>query len=217
MDTIKLEDKSICKKCGICCKKCGCDYSTENFEDLSTNHLKEQLEKGDISIVSYLNFTKRGSNTYASPFLYLRARNINRPIVDLLSLKTTCSKLGKNGCEYDLEHRPKGGVNLIPLENQKCYSLEDPMKIVLTWKQYQTVLRRLVKSFTGDTVENRLKKDAYQLFIDLFLEHYERVSRLEILDVLNMLPHLASVYSEEFIRAKKETSSFEYKVYKLKK
>lgn len=152
MNNLQFENKAICKTCGRCCKKSGCDYSAADFKELSTNYLQQQLEKGDISIVSYLKFTHTNSKTYVSPFLYLRARNINRPIVDLLSMKTTCSKLTDTGCSYTLEKRPRGGVNLIPQKNHQCYPLEDPYKIVSTWAKYQSVLQRLVKRFTGITV-----------------------------------------------------------------
>jgi len=98
--------------------------------------------------------------------LYLRARNINRPIVDLLSLKTTCSQLGPTGCNYSLEDRPSGGVNLIPKENNDCYRLIDQLKIMEFWDYYQKVLSRLVKRITGLSVEENLKKDIENLLYD---------------------------------------------------
>ena len=88
---VLFENKDICSKCkGVCCKKSGCDYSASDFEHLNTNFLYEKLKEGKISIVSYQDFKQIKGKITSTSFLYLRARNKNRDIVDLLSLKTTC-------------------------------------------------------------------------------------------------------------------------------
>ena len=115
MEKIEYENKEICAECGgFCCKKCGCDYSVDDFDDLSVDAIQKLLEEGHVSIVSFQNFKEINGKMTCSPYLYLRERNINRPAVDLLSMKTRCSSLTDTGCMYSLENRPSGGVNLIP-------------------------------------------------------------------------------------------------------
>ena len=52
MEKIVYENKEICRECGgKCCKKCGCDYSIENFDNWNIDNLQKILKKGEISIV----------------------------------------------------------------------------------------------------------------------------------------------------------------------
>lgn len=202
---LNFENKELCSNCGgKCCKKCGCDYSVDNFDNITIDYLQKKLEEGYISIVSYQDFIKLPHGKIMNrPFLYLRARNINRPIVDLLSMKTTCLSLKENGCKFDMDERPKGGINLIPKENYECYPLENPFIIVKGWKQYQKILERLVKRLTGNTVNSQIKIDVENLFFDIITKNFEGVSEIEILDIINMLPLLKSAYPDEYDRARK--------------
>ena len=71
---VKLEDKKICERCkGECCKKSGCDYSTDDFPDLSMKALEEIIKEGKTSIVAAIG-TKRTKNgkKFIVPYLYLR-------------------------------------------------------------------------------------------------------------------------------------------------
>lgn len=201
---MKLENKEICAECGgICCKKCGCDYIPSDFTSLSMNDLLEILEEGNISITSAIFFERLpNGKLYANPYLYLRARNTNRPIVDLFSLKTKCSQLTDNGCRYDINNRPSGGVNLVPLPNMKCYSNIEHSKLMESWKSYQKVLAKLVKRLTGYSVEERLKLDVVNLFDDLINENFDNVSNLEIIDVLNGLNLLIECFKEDYENVK---------------
>ncbi len=197
---VKYENKEICKECGgKCCKKCGCDYLPKDFEDLSTNGLLERITGGgDISIISTLNISilPNGKKVIDS-ILLLRERNINRPIVDLLSYKTSCASLTEQGCKYDFEHRPSGGKNLIPRENGKCY---DPTSLnkVEVWLSYQKVLQRVVKRITGKTVEECLKEDVINLFMDFMLDNTSGVSDNELQEIVILIPHLIQAFPEEY-------------------
>lgn len=196
---IQYENKELCKQCGgKCCKKCGCDYLPKDFSDLSTNGLVEKILEGSISIVSALNINKlpNGGETI-TPILLLRERNINRSSVDLLSLKTTCASLNENGCKYDLEHRPSGGKMLIPMENNKCYN-ENPNLKIQEWLRYQKILERVVKRITGKSVDECLKEDVKNLFIDCLNQNYEGVSKIELEEIATLLPHLVLIYPEEY-------------------
>lgn len=202
---IQMENKEICAKCGgYCCKKSGCDYSPNDFESLKINYLQSKLEEGYISIVSAQDFLETANGRIINrPFLYLRARNINRPMIDLLSMKTTCKSLKSDGCKYNLEDRPSGGVNLIPEDGNKlCYPLRPPLEIVKEWQIYQNILARLVKRMTGKSVQENLKIDVENLFYDCFSQNFEGVMDIEIKDILEMLPLLAKAYPEECKKAK---------------
>lgn len=199
---IELENKQICKKCGgRCCKKSGCDYIPSDFEQLSFEYLYNKLLEGKISIVSALKIeTLPNGNLYANPFLFLRARNTNRPIVDLFSLKTVCSQLGENGCNYSIEERPTGGVNLIPQKHGKCYSLKDPKELMYSWESYQKILNRLVKRINGVSADEQLKLDAEKLFYDLHYNNIEGVSATELTEVKESLPMLVRLFPEQVIK-----------------
>ena len=164
-----FEDKSIfenecCQECkGRCCKKCGCSYYVEDFEDLSLNELKTELNKGDKSIVSTLEVSYANHRYCVSPILMIRVRNEGRGVVDLFSEKTRCSLLTKDGCPYSFENRPTGGIMLIPFKNGSgfdCKTLETANQIAIDgWKRYQKVLARLVKYYTGRSLDERLKEE----------------------------------------------------------
>ena len=100
----RVENREICSKCGgKCCKKSGCDYSTKDFDDLSVNAIYQKLEEGNISIVAFLNFNRLPNGRLAcSPFLYLRARNTDRGVVDLLSFKKRNNQSKRRASSFTL-------------------------------------------------------------------------------------------------------------------
>lgn len=210
MENIKFENKNICKECGgKCCIKCGCDYSTDNFSDINLKALEEILKEGKISIVSALNIKKSSNGKkYILPFLYLRARNKNREVVDLLSLKTTCSLLTSEGCPYPLNKRPKGGVNLIP-STEICTPYESPYEIVKGWEKYQNTLSKMVKRLTGKTVNKKLEEDVENLFYDVMAQNFEYVTETERKEIYPLLRALLEIYPERckkgIERAEKQT------------
>lgn len=203
---VKNENLDICRECGgRCCIKCGCDYSADDFENLSYKGLLEILSKGDKSIVSFVKFKTLASGKFiAETFLYLRARNTNRDIVDLISMKTRCSQLSDNGCSYGYEERPTGGKNLTPVRREEgdCQPLVDPYSIVETWKPYQNQLRKIVKQFTGMSVEKRISQDAESLFYDVMNDNYQDVSLAERKDLKSFVPLLVRAFPTEFVKAK---------------
>ena len=181
--------------------KSGCDYSAKDFKDCSYNTLIKELAKGNISIVSFIKF-KEGRD-YES-FLYLRARNMNRDIVDLISMKSKCSMLGDNGCIYDYKHRPEGGKNLIPRKDidSPCIPDRDPKDIVMSWKPYQKVLKRIVLEYTGMSVEKKIRVDVENLFYDVHAGNFDYVSQSEREDLKDFILALAGTFPEEYKSAK---------------
>lgn len=205
----RIENKEICRECGgKCCKKSGCDYSPRDFKALGINDLYNKLEEGNISIVATVIFKKMKDKLLATPFLYLRARNRNREIVDLLSMKTTCSMLRDDGCSYSYEERPSGGVNLVPMpKGIPCEGKQDLRDLVGEWESYQRPLSRLVKRFTGKSVDEKFREDAEQLFFDVLTENYEGVAKEEITDINDMMLPLAEAFPNEYSNAFKRYKS----------
>lgn len=197
---VKLEDKKICERCkGECCKKSGCDYSTDDFQDLSMKALEEILKEGKTSIVAAIG-TKRAKNgnKFIVPYLYLRARNMNRGVVDLISLKSRCSLLTETGCSYTLENRPSGGVNLIPSRIKgHCYPLKNPLEIVAGWEKYQVLLAKMVKKITGKTVDNKLRENTENLAYDIMMGNFDYVTDREKEEIIPLLQQLADIYPSE--------------------
>lgn len=196
----KLEDKKICERCkGECCKKSGCDYSTDDFSDLSMKALEEILKEGKTSIVAAIG-TKRTKNgkKFIVPYLYLRARNMNRGVVDLISLKSRCSLLTETGCSYTIEDRPSGGINLIPSRIKgHCYPLRSPLEIVEGWEKYQDTLAKMVKRLTGKTVDSKLKEDTENLAYDIMMGNFDYVTDREKEEIIPLLQELADIYPSE--------------------
>ena len=86
---------------GLFCKKSVCDYYVSDFKKIDKNTILETLASEKISIVSAIAFERLNDDKIvATPFLYLRARNQDRDIVDLYSVKTTCMSLTETGCTY---------------------------------------------------------------------------------------------------------------------
>lgn len=199
----KTEDKSICAKCGgYCCKKCGCDYFVTDFESMKIDYLINVLNEGRTSIIAFLNFKRLNNGILiCEPTLAMRARNVNRGPIDLLSFKTTCASLESDGCYFDLEHRPSGGATLIPGENMTCYNSIDKIEELLKWQPYQKVLERIVKRFTGKSVHAKLKEDVENLFYDIIMQNFDGVMKAELYDVQGMLPLLKEIYAEETVKA----------------
>ena len=211
------ENTEMCSLCGgMCCMKSGCDYSARDFKDCSYNTLTKELSKGNISIVSFLKFKDGNDYEY---FLYLRARNTNRDIVDLISMKTKCSMLGDTGCMYDYKHRPEGGRNLIPRKDidSPCIPDKDPKDIVLSWKPYQKVLKRIVLEYTGMSVEKKIRIDVENLFYDVWCENFEGVSPIEKEDLKGFVMSLIGTFPEEYKRAKERYDNRYYGVLRRKK
>ncbi len=150
-DISKNVNREICAECGgACCKMCGCHFSPDDFEELSFEFLRKEIEKGYISI----DFVDRDYIYCDHGYYILRMRNKGAPIVDTKRFRgSPCIKLTEGGCEFDYEQRPTGGKLLIPskkrspLTGRNCeskYSLRD---CCFEWEPYQEILRRLAQCF----------------------------------------------------------------------
>ena len=202
---MKHENKNICSKCGgRCCKKSGCDYSADDFDNCSYNNLVKELSKGDKSIVCFMKFKEDSSgNITYEPFLYLRARNNDRDIVDLVSIKTGCSLLLPNGCSFDYKHRPMGGRNLKPVDPNEgsCMPLKNPMDIVNTWRPHQKTLKRLIINFSKKNIDVKIREDVENLFYDVLSENFNGISPMELEDIKGFIPLLIKAFPDELKNA----------------
>ena len=214
MSMEKNENLDICRACGgRCCKKSGCDYSSKDIKDLSLSGLCNLLEQGKVSITSvFVTDILPNNKKYTYPLLLLRARNTNRDVIDLFSLKTRCAQLTETGCIYSYEDRPTGAKNLIPKANRKCYSTVDPMELARSWMPYQKLLGRLVRKYTGLSVEDKIREDVEKFYDDIFNENFEYVSEQEIIDVRAFAIDLALMYKDEYNRALARSKSKEIAV-----
>ena len=211
---MKIEDRDVCRECGgFCCKKSGCDYSPDDFQDKSLNGILKILDCGNISIVSIISFELLpNGKKYCNQFLFLRARNIDRDIVDLMSYRKQCSMLTENGCSYDLEHRPSGGANLIPLGINPdtgiplCHPAGDPNEIVRPWESYQKVLAKAVKRLTGKSVDEVFVEQLEDLFVTFLKRDFDGISPVEGYQVSLCLPDLIECYPDVYERALKRAN-----------
>lgn len=202
MENNKYENKEICSKCGgRCCKKCGCDYFVSDFESMKIDYLESVLDTGRVSVIAALDFKRVNEKLLLTPLLYLRARNINRDEIDLLSMKTTCASLENDGCHFNIDERPSGGSSLIPSDDGLCKPSVDFLTEIKKWEPYQKVLSRLVKRRTGLSVDEKLREDAKKLFYDVITENFNHVAEIEIEEIKELIPMLAQVYPKELIEA----------------
>lgn len=198
----KNENLDICKKCGgLCCKKSGCDLWIEDIDDKTQKGILNLLATEKYSIVALMNFNRSKGKVYNVPFLYLRARNKNRDIVDLLSMKTTCMNLTDTGCSFSYEDRPSGGKNLTPSDDGMCTPKINPLDKIMLWAPYQNLLAKIVKRYTGKSVDKVVREDAIILIRDILCGNISGVSSIELADIKRMIPLLTECYPEETIAA----------------
>ena len=150
-DKAKNVNSELCAECGgECCKRCGCHFSPDDFEDISFEALKLEIKKGYISI-DYVD----GERILRSKGVYiLRVRNKERPIVDTGYVrKSGCILLTDKGCKLDYEHRPSGGRLLIPAEIEKsfwgeniriCKSTYGIKECCYEWMPFQKTIYELI-------------------------------------------------------------------------
>lgn len=147
----KNYNPEICAECGgQCCKRCGCQFSPDDFEEISFDFLKKEIEKGYISIEKMPGKTLEQTE----PIYILRTRNQGAGVVDTCYEETPCVLLTENGCKLDYEHRPTGAKLLVPSKkkelftrDRKCYSSYSTADCCFEWKPYQDILSQLAKYF----------------------------------------------------------------------
>lgn len=204
----ELINPEICSECGgKCCKKSGCSYSPYDFESQSFNYLHQHLENGTSSITCTFEMWE---NPYRiTPVLSIRKRNIDRPIIDLISEKNTCVLLTETGCPLPAEQRPKAGLSLIPSSTGTCRSYYTNEMQLKEWLEHQKVLERLVKRYSGvssETVINQQVEIATEYMTRKLLENGGNTKNFsqaaqELLEMLARLQNYS--YGEAIERGRK--------------
>lgn len=196
---MELENKSICSKCGgLCCKRNGCIYSTENFKSIDFDTIQKVLDSGKASITAEL----KCYSEFLSIYLYLRARELNKGKIDLVSYPDACASLTENGCTLDLENRPLGGVYLIPKEYHDCgYLIKSLKSIIDSWMPYQDLLKELVEKNTNMTLEERVRFEVEEMFYyQLKYENEAKVIATDIKKLYNAFPEELKKADERYYR-----------------
>ena len=167
-----LGDPSACKKCKgfFCCQYNACSSSPDDFNRNSVE-MRNALLSGNYSLdlirseASFkikgnfltLNFEEIKRNPHEA--FYIRARNIRKPLVDIIHLKESLGPCvmwnPENGCILPYEHRPKFGRTLVPMPMSKCFDYYDKFgsgmglytQIVKEWKPYHEQLVSFVREF----------------------------------------------------------------------
>lgn len=141
----KYINDELCASCGgECCKAMGCHFSPNDFEELSYENLKKEIEKGLISIDWWEgNPFEDGRNI--SKAYYLRMRNKNAKIVDA-SWGGECILLEKDGCPLKFEERPLGARALVPRQGG-CIIEYSKQQCAKDWYKYDDILAALVDFF----------------------------------------------------------------------
>lgn len=136
-------NEAICKNCKCkirCCERYGCSFSPFDFEKITFENLKKELDKGYIAIDFIgMEDSDLEDNTY-----YLRMRHLGMGICDTDSQGGKCCQLTKNGCNFSYKERPTGGKTLIPKEDGNCICQYSIKKIAKEWFPYREILRQLL-------------------------------------------------------------------------
>lgn len=147
----KYIDYDMCKECGgQCCKENGCVYLPQDFDKLDFNSLRDQIEKGYISISGQpITGFLKDAWTF---LLYLRARNRDADVVDLITYGGPCKLLTEVGCSLTEEERPSLGLLVKPTKiGGPCEKKFEP-QIALDWIDHSEVLAELVTYYTDKDV-----------------------------------------------------------------
>lgn len=156
----KQEQEDYCRECkGKCCKVCGCHFSPSDFEEISYQYLKNEIEKGYISI-SYA-MEEVAYRHASSGLFFLRVRNKGACIVDCGYWPMEhdgCIIQTDKGCKFSSKERPKGGLELNPERGGvfvleiKCQSEYGIYKCTGDWLEHQDILKELIKHFEGYSI-----------------------------------------------------------------
>lgn len=209
-DYERVENKIICKECGgACCKGGGCAYLSTDLKDINIEIIESLLDEGRASIAATLSFKYiNGSTPIAVPTLFIRARNINRDAVDLVSIPSACLSLEEEGCYFDLEHRPSCGATMIPKKSHLCHTDITREDLIASWEPYQNLLSRIVKRRTKMSVHQKIRLDVieyiYQMLSLNNLEENEiyRMARLSDLSSFEIV--FPAEYQEALTKVKNE-------------
>ncbi len=149
----KYINLEVCAECGgRCCKSMGCQFSPQDFKDLSFDGLRKEIDKGYISIDWWEGnpFGYSDSRNIQRGY-YLRIRNLSRHSTDKASIVDPsyggkCCLLTDTGCPFTFEQRPMGAKMLMPGDDidDDCVEGYDKQQCAKDWYEHIDVLSKLV-------------------------------------------------------------------------
>lgn len=152
---------SICSKCGgKCCKYSGCALFPINISNpFRYSKLLKRMQTGKYSFKLSL-FQDCESSQYGYQ-LRIKARNVDRDVVDLFSAPNRCMHWrAKGGCLFTDATRPYEGLHLIPQPSYQCYPDFSANFAFEQWEKVQSDLKKAFVKFSpnGDDVLTTLYK-----------------------------------------------------------
>ncbi len=195
--TVNYINEDFCAHCGgYCCQKCGCFYYPEDLS-LTYDGINDILTEGYASISTFVNFLYHNEKEVSLSFtLALRARNLLKEEIDLLSLPTPCALLTEKGCLFTKDKRPSGGIHLIPsLKPSLCHYDEEHYLKLKEWEKYHDLLSYIIEEKTGLTYLEKLQKDIENYFYEMAIYQKSNGSQNSLLEErLLLLPALEQNY-----------------------
>lgn len=165
----KLLTPETCKKCGgKCCQNFGCECHPHDF-GYNPDKMYSALKTGYYSISftttdwasfkqTFLGITLNTENIKKclDNTLYIRMRNRNRPIVDLIHFGNVegpcCMWSPEHGCGLSFDERPLYGKFLHP-QGSTCVPAQSRIFLKESWREFQDILLQYAKEFL--TLEDR--------------------------------------------------------------
>ena len=154
-----FENPVVCSQCGgQCCKNMACQFSPDDFQDLSYKALKREIQKGNISIDWWVGDIDPRKNRLEKTY-FLRMRNKGYGIVDG-SWGGQCAIWNPDtGCPLPFEKRPKGARLLIPHLSKPCDDKGYTKEMgVMDWRPHYKTLKKLATYFKKTGMLYEVKK-----------------------------------------------------------
>ena len=161
---------SLCKRCKSkrrtdCCSSMGGAYSSSDFgNQLTVTAVKNLLKEGKGSISSYMYLPETLDTVLF--YLYLRAPEIGKGPIDLLSISQPCAFWTPEiGCSIrNVTKRPFGCAAMEPSSDGNCIRHYSDNLLLEDWGSHQDVLKEVVWDYTHKTTLQLLQKEAKKLY-----------------------------------------------------
>lgn len=162
----KYENIDVCAKCkGICCRTMGCHLSPTDFREINYGVLKEEIQKGKLSIDWWEGDATEKSERGKS--FFLRMRHKGASVVDP-AFGGECILLTSEGCPLTYEERPMGGRLLVPNKDghkNGCFAKYTKQECAIEWIKHEEILKKLYEEFIGqDETNAELEKMIKRMF-----------------------------------------------------
>lgn len=208
------EDKIMCAKCGgSCCKFMGCIYSLRQFfdsrkESLTTKKINEILKQGNVSIAGQPINNFCGDNwTF---ILYLKARDDEADVVDILGKGGPCVNLSDSGCKLEKSKRPLYGKTVKPTKvGGPCEQTALGESFVYDCLLFHDKLAEILEKYTGMEAEvyllDRLTEDSK--YLGEKIKNKEKLTDFEkekynwYLNIVNNKPYVDSKFALDWINS----------------